>query len=258
MALVTLKWRNTRAFGGGPRFALSILLETLFGSLFAPIRMVFHSRFVVLNTIGRRIVWRSQTRGDAETGWRAALRYHGLDTIVATVWGVAVYRLNPTYFWWLAPILIALILSVPLSIVVSRVRWGERARRWGLFLIPEETEPPEELRDLNAAVATPWPEVRGDGFARAAVAPGVNALHATLLRAPRQVVPAIRAERRALLERALAQDPAHLDEAARRILMLDPTLVDALHDRTWALPDLRFEGWLRRAAPPTTRDRGPR
>jgi membrane glycosyltransferase len=257
-ALVTLKWRNTQAFGGRLRFALSVFLETLFGSLFAPIRMVFHSRFVVLNTIGRRIVWRSQTRGDAETGWRAALRYHGLDTVVATVWGVAVYRLNPTYFWWLAPILIALVLSVPLSILVSRVRWGERARRWGLFLTPEETEPPEELRDLNAALATPWAEVRGDGFARAVTAPGVNALHTTLLRAPRHLAPAIRAERRALLARALAHDPARLDEAARRILMLDPTLVDALHAGAWALPDLSFEAWLTRASAPTTRDPAPR
>src|SRR6185369_15055034 len=175
------------------RLSLSILLETLLGSLFAPIRMVFHSRFVVLNTIGRRIVWRSQTRGDAAT------RYHGLDTVIATVWGLAVYRLNPTYFWWLAPILVALVLSVPLSILVSRVRWGERARRWGLFLIPEETEPPQELRDLNAMLVEPWPETRGDGFARAVVGPDVNALHRTLLRAPRRLAPAVRVQRRDML-----------------------------------------------------------
>jgi membrane glycosyltransferase len=258
LILVTCKWRNTRAFGGYLRLTLSIFFETLLGSLFAPIRMVFHSRFVVLNTIGRRIVWRSQTRGDAETGWRAAFRYHGLDTVVATVWGVTVYRMNPTYFWWLAPILIALILSVPLSIVVSRVRSGERARRWGLFLIPEETEPPAELRDLNAALAGPWPEMRGDGFARGVILPGLNALHRTLMRAPRQLAPRIRQQRDAQTARALAHDPERLDESIRRVLMHDARQVDALHEGVWSLPDLSFEAWLMQAAPPSAADRGPR
>ncbi|HWP66964.1 MAG TPA: glucans biosynthesis glucosyltransferase MdoH [Candidatus Limnocylindria bacterium] len=257
-ALVTLKWRNPRAFGGTSRLALSILLETLIGSLFAPIRMVFHSRFVVLNAIGRRIVWRSQTRGDAETDWRAALRYHGLDTVIATVWGLAVYRLNPTYFWWLAPILVALVLSVPLSILVSRVRWGERARRWGLFLIPEETEPPPELRELNALLAERSPETSGDGFARAVVEPELNAVHRVLLRAPRRLAPAIQAERRQRLVQALAHDPARLDDDMRRLLMHDPVLVDGLHEGVWALPDLSFERWLMRAAPPTTEAPAPR
>jgi membrane glycosyltransferase len=251
LVLVTTKWRNTRAFGGGLRLSLSILLETVIGSLFAPIRMVFHSRFVVLNTIGRRIVWRSQTRGDAETGWRAALRYHGVDTVIATVWGVAVYQLNPMYFWWLAPILVALVLSVPLAIVVSRVRWGARARRWGLFVTPEETDPPDELRDLNALLAAPWPDAGSDGFARAVVAPGTNAVHRALLRGPRRLTAAIRGQRRELLAEALAQDPVRLDDAARRILMHDAAMVDALHDGAWALPDLSFEAWLMRAARPT-------
>jgi membrane glycosyltransferase len=155
------------------------------------------------------------------------------------------------YFWWLAPILVALVLSVPLAIVVSRVRWGARARRWGLFVTPEETDPPDELRDLNALLAAPWPDAGSDGFARAVVAPGTNAVHRALLRGPRRLTAAIRGQRRELLAEALAQDPVRLDDAARRILMHDAAMVDALHDGAWALPDLSFEAWLMRAARPT-------
>ena len=47
--LIAIKGRNTRSYGGVARLSLSVLLEILLSSLFAPIRMVFHSRFVVQN-----------------------------------------------------------------------------------------------------------------------------------------------------------------------------------------------------------------
>ena len=58
-------------------------------AIFAPIRMVFHSASSSRTSLGRRVTWRSQQRGDDETGWGDALRYHGLDTVVASAWGVA-------------------------------------------------------------------------------------------------------------------------------------------------------------------------
>jgi membrane glycosyltransferase len=245
--LLVFKQRATRAFGGFPRLVASVVVEVVFASLFAPIRMVFHSRFVVLNTIGRPIVWRSQVRGEAETGWREALRHHGVDTVVATAWGATVYSLNPEYFWWLTPIVVALLLSVPLSIVASRVGWGERARRAGLFLIPEETAPPAELRDLDALLAES--RETGDGFVRAALDPGVNALHQALLRGPRRLAPAVRTARRAFLERALRLGPEALGNRERRVLLFDPEATSALHRGVWDLPDERFETWLRASRP---------
>jgi membrane glycosyltransferase len=104
----------------------------------------------------------------------------------------------------------------------------------------------------------PWPETRGDGFARAVVGPDVNALHRALLRAPRRLAPAIRAQRRDMLAQALARDLSRLDAATRRLLMHDPVLVDALHEGAWALPDLSLEPWLMQAAPPSGREPVPR
>ena len=97
---------------------------------FAPIRMVFHSRFVVQNLIGRTVPWHSQEREDAETGWREAVRHHGLDTLFASAWGAGLYWLNPAYFWWVTPIIVALILSVPLSVFATL--------RGSLFAIGDE------------------------------------------------------------------------------------------------------------------------
>ena len=248
--LIGLRAESAKAYGGRSRLTLSVLLEILLSSLLAPIRMVFHSRFVLQNLIGRTVTWRSQGREDAETGWGEALRYHGLDTLVASAWGAGLYWLNPGYFWWVTPIITALILSVPSSVLASRVRFGDRTWAWGLFAIPEETAPPQELRDLQDNLhaaqteAGTLPDGEREGFVRAVVDPYMNALHRALLGRRRSLRPSIRAARRALLERALADGPAALSERQRKILLSDPDMTAELHYRVWQLADrVRAERW---------------
>ena len=260
IVLIAAKGRNTKAYGGFIRLTLSVLVEILISSLLAPIRMVFHSRFVVQNLIGRTVTWRSQGREDAETSWGEAIRHHGLDTVFASAWGSALYWLNPDYFWWVTPIIGALLLSVPVSVLASRVRLGDWARARRLFMIPEETDPPRELRELedNLRVAQEADarrvEVGSDGFTRAYADPYVNALHRLLLRGRRCVKPSIRAARQQLLEQALAEGPAALAPRQRRIVLGDPEVTAALHDRVWECAEReRSARWLRTEPPSAAR-----
>jgi len=246
---------EARHYGGAGKLLASVVLESVLATLLAPIRMAFHSRFVLLNLMGREVPWISQRREDRETPWRDALRHHGRDALVALAWGSAVLWIAPTYFFWLTPVLVALVLSVPLSVLTSRVRLGEAARRGGLFLTPEETSPARELRDLYIAAvemnaARDWrPPKERDGFVRAAVDPYVNALHCTLQRGERRLRPSIERERRGWLERALAQGPDALGSIERRVLLSDPELAAELHRRIWELEDEDLaEQWGRPAA----------
>ncbi|HEY8514712.1 MAG TPA: glucans biosynthesis glucosyltransferase MdoH [Candidatus Binatia bacterium] len=239
--LVVLRGR-TRAHGGIVRLCASVLVELLLSTLLAPIRMVFHTRFVVQNLLGRTVTWKSQGRDDAETSWGEALRHHGLDTLFATAWGVTLYWLNPDYFWWVTPIIAALLLSVPTSVYSSRVSLGDRARRLGLFLTEEETSPPQELRDLweneriAAEASAKLPPEQRDGFMRALIDPYVNALHRALLRRPRKLRPSIREAREQLAERLLRDGVSALSPREQRIVFHDPDLVDRLHAEIWQLP----------------------
>ncbi len=253
--LILIRERSARAYGGVVRLTVSVLLEILLSSLLAPIRMVFHSRFVMTNLLGRTVRWRSQAREDAETGWGEAVRHHALDTLVASVWGVTLYWLNPSYFWWVTPIIGALILSVAVSTLSSRTRLGDRARRARLFLIPEESDPPAELRaleellDAARARTAATPASERDGLVRAAVDPTANALRRALLGGRRRLRAGIRTARQALLARALANGPASLDVRERRVLLRDPDVVDELHRRVWALTEPeRAERWGRPGA----------
>jgi membrane glycosyltransferase len=255
IALIVFKSRTARAYGGKLRLFLSVLLEILFSSLLAPIRMVFHSRFVVQNLLGRTVTWRSQGREDAETSWREAIAHHGFDTVFATAWGMSLYLLNPHYFWWVTPIIGALFLSIPFSVYASRVRLGTRARTLGLFLIPEESDPPAELRDLDANLrqaerdVTQLPHAETDRFVRVAVDPFVNATHRSLLGRPRRLRPPLLAARVDLLNRVLLGGPRELSPDERRVLLSDPALVDRLHVAVWALSDAaRAAQWGRPGA----------
>ena len=246
--------RNSRSFGGLTRLSVSVILEIILSSLLAPIRMTFHSRFVVQNLLGRTVTWSSQGREDAETSWREAIRHHGFDTLFASAWGIGLYWMNPDYFWWVTPIIGALILSIPTSVVSSRVSLGDRARRWRLFLIPEESDPPAEIRSLTERLAVEEaeeqarPAVERDGLVRVAADPLVNALHRAMLGDPRRLTPEIQAARQALLERLVTQGPGSLAARERRQFLTDPVLIDQLHERVWSLPDRdRARQWGRPA-----------
>jgi membrane glycosyltransferase len=224
---------QARAYGGVLRLMASVVLDVVLSSLLAPVRMAFHSRFVFTNLIGRTVVWRSQTREDAETSWADAIRAHGFDTLFASAWGVSLFMLNPDYFWWVLPIIGALAVGIPVSVLASRVDMGSRARGLGLFLTPEEGDPPAEIRAVAARLAALGPARERDGFVAAIVDPFLNALHRALLRPVRSLRPSIRAAHAALVDEALRKGPQGLTVAERRLLLRHPDLMAELHRRVW-------------------------
>lgn len=223
---VVLFWiRGARDFGGRMRLLLGMLCETVFSALLAPIRMVFHSQFVVAPLLGRTISWKSPPREDSETSWREAVTHHGTHCLLGIAWAGGVYWLNPSYLLWLLPVVGALALSIPVSVFSSRIRLGRRLRAAGLFLIPEEIAPPPELQALEHYVRTapPLPD-----FAAAVSDPTINAL-------ARAAVPMRQrsANAAAQLEDAMAdilkRDPASLESALRMKLLNNPAALARLH-----------------------------
>ena len=60
IVLVVLR-RQAAAYGGLVRLLFSVLVEIALSTLFAPIRMVFHARFVAMNLMGKTVAWRSSS-----------------------------------------------------------------------------------------------------------------------------------------------------------------------------------------------------
>jgi membrane glycosyltransferase len=226
--------RGATEYGGSARLTASIAGELLLSAMLAPIRMLFHSQFVVSAFVGWAIQWKSPAREDAETTWREALRRHGAHTLLGLLWAAGVYWLNPPYLWWLLPIVGALMLSIPLSVYTSRLRLGRRLRAARLFLIPEETHPPEEIRAMMQAVAAaPAPP----GFIDAVTDPATNALACAAAVARFTRTALVHNHRLQNVDVALREGPGALSRPAKLRLLGDPIALSRLHWQVWTSPD---------------------
>jgi membrane glycosyltransferase len=174
LAIVALFLRKEQhQYGGGMRLIASAVLEFAVSTLYAPIRMVFHTRFVLAILSGRHGGWQSPPREDAGTPWTEALRRHGLHAALAVLWFLAVIETEIGRAWWLLPLLSGLLLAAPLSVMTSRAALGRRLRECGLLEIPEERWAPEVLRQSRRFLQfTPGLP----SFVRAMFEPSVNVL----------------------------------------------------------------------------------
>jgi membrane glycosyltransferase len=240
---------NPANFGGAARMWASVAAECLLSALFAPIRMLFHTQFVLTALAGRSVRWRSPPRDDAETTWSDAVRRHGVHTLIGVAWAVFVGWLNPAFLGWMLPVVGALILSIPLSVYTSRVAPGRRLRRRRFFLIPEEARPPAVMRATRRYVKQALPRI---DLAQAIVDPLHNALACAEGTARFDLPPAAAREREALCARALNEGLAPLTPAERATLVGDPLALSKLHFAVWTAP-AAHPGWavLRASAPPS-------
>ena len=144
-----------RGYGGASRVLWSLLIEQVFSVLLAPAMMLFHTTFVITTLAGKPVSWHAQERGDRGIGFVEALRRHAWHVLIGLTWGALIVRFAPHYIGWLLPVLIGMVLSVPLTMLTSRIAPADWLRRHRLLLTPEETDPPPELAALQSSLAHP-------------------------------------------------------------------------------------------------------
>ncbi|APV50027.1 glucan biosynthesis glucosyltransferase H [Betaproteobacteria bacterium GR16-43] len=230
-ATVLIWVRGERAFGRGIRAAISVAIETVFSALFAPIRMIFHTQFVTAGLAGIAIKWKSPPREDTQTRWGQALRRHGLHTLLGIAWTAFVWWLDPRVLPWVLPVAGALVLSIPLSVLSSRVDLGRFFRRLGLFATPEELHPFEEIVRTKELARTAR---EGPGLEEAVMDPRINALAAASGTPRFHESAAALEEREALVAKALREGLPALTRGERSRLLNDPIALSRLHLEAWA------------------------
>ena len=242
-------------FGGRRRLVFGAVTETLLSALLAPINMAFHAKFVLTTLLGQGVSWATQRRSaDADgTDWREAILTHGGHTVFGIVWGVSSYIISPSFFWWLSPVIAGLVLSIPLSIGLSKASFGRGARAVGLFLTPEEVAPPYELKRLEQNLAEcyrhlqPLGPSRADyGLLQTVLDPYINALHVALLRQKRQTEES-REWFSQLRDRLLRDGPGKLTVKEKMALLMDAESMIALHRELWNTPAESLAEWWRLA-----------
>jgi membrane glycosyltransferase len=153
-----------------------------------------------------------------------------LQTLLGVAWTGFVAWLNPLFLGWVLPVAGALILSIPLSVYTSRVSLGQRARRAGVFVIPEEIHPPREIRAARRYRRTAAPSRT---FVDAAFDPYINALVCAMPNGGRRLPDAVRRERVLLAQDAIARGPVALNPDQKARLLGDPWALSWLHSELW-------------------------
>ncbi|HEY5581291.1 MAG TPA: glucans biosynthesis glucosyltransferase MdoH [Rhodoferax sp.] len=138
--------RQQQAYGGTASLLRSAMLETLIALLQAPVRMLAHSLFVVVALTGLKLEWKSPPREAAAVPWRYALAQLAPMSLMIAVLAGGVAMIDPRALVWLLPVGLPLLLSIPMTVVTSRVGLGTVMRAQNYLLIPEETKSPAVLR----------------------------------------------------------------------------------------------------------------
>jgi membrane glycosyltransferase len=215
--------RDAAAFGGGVRLAASVVAEIVVSALLAPVRMLFHTQFVLAALAGWSIQWKSPKREDAATSLDEAVRRHGWQTAIGAVWVAVVAWQAPEFLPWIAPVAAGMLLAVPLSVWMSRTAPGAAARSGGLFLTPDETAPTLEVVATDRYAGEARPQVR---FADAVMDPE---LFLVVREAARRRSPLAARARDERVERALLSGPDALTAAERRAMLADLEALTTLY-----------------------------
>jgi membrane glycosyltransferase len=239
LALVLLlrereRWRY---FGGPVRATMSVVLESLFSVVTAPVLMVFQTKFVAAILLHRNVGWPTQQREDRVTTWSEALRAHGSQLLLGVAAGLVTWFYVPGFFWWFTPVLAGLVLAVPVSVLTSRSDLGRAAARLGLLMTPQEVAPAAVVRRYRAIVELP------DAFGRTAgqrprwlaalIDPRVYHLHRMQL-PPDEPTRRQRHQLDGLMYTLIDQGEDALDIAERRAMIGNATCLKRIHIGLWS------------------------
>jgi membrane glycosyltransferase len=151
---VLTRARLRRLFGGGIRFIASFAMTILFVILVAPIMWASHTLFLARLLLGRTITWTAQARDDHQVSWSLALQHFWPQTLIGLVPVLVLALTVPSAIPYALLLAGGPLLSVPLAVITASPALGRALIAIGLDRLPEETDPPPELRVLNLPAIT--------------------------------------------------------------------------------------------------------
>ena len=138
-ALALSRPAERRAFGGGKMMLKSMAAEMALSALTAPIYMIGNTRAVFEILIGKDAGWHAQDR-DADGLSRTDAKANYRNEFFAGLFFTVALAPRPDLLLWVWPIVVPLLFSAQIARWTSSREAGEKARRAGLLMTPEEIE----------------------------------------------------------------------------------------------------------------------
>jgi membrane glycosyltransferase len=149
LADILLTPGGVRAYGGLRRFLAGAAIEIAFSFLLGAVTTFRLTLFMIGLVFGRSVVWNGQARDAHGVAWTTALRGLWGPFLFGLVVGGAMLALSPEAFLWSLPLTLGYLVAVPFAVATASPRLGALVTRHGICAIPEEFEPPAEIRALR-------------------------------------------------------------------------------------------------------------
>jgi membrane glycosyltransferase len=138
-------------YGGPVRFAVSAALELVFSFLQGAISTIRTSIFMIGLAFGKSVVWGGQSRDAYGISWATAVRTLWPQTLFGVVVCGLLWMVNPSVFWWSLPLTAGYLVAIPFAVLTASPALGRWFKRVGLAGIPEDFDPPAEIRAVQEA-----------------------------------------------------------------------------------------------------------
>jgi membrane glycosyltransferase len=140
-------------YGGLMRFALSAAIELVFSFLQGAVSTIRTSIFMVGLLFGKSVTWGGQSRDAHGISWHTALATLWPQLLFGTIVCGALLLISPTALLWSLPLTAGYLLAIPFGVLSADPAVGRALRTAGLCGIPEDFDPPPEVRTLQAVKA---------------------------------------------------------------------------------------------------------
>jgi membrane glycosyltransferase len=235
--MLAIKNKTYSRYGGFKKLFVSVFLEFLYSILVAPIHMLFNSASVLFVMLGKKIVWTTQNRcEDGSLTLKEAIKNHSPHTILGIIFALAAWNIARPFFWWISPITIGLIFSIPISFCISKTSLGNLFKKHCIFFTPSEMQSPPIYQNYLTLLEEKTSSQTNHSISsivKLVINPYANALHITLLlqrgREKHRITPYL--DR--LLKKLLEEGISALMPRELAALLYSPHAVDLLHKEVW-------------------------
>ena len=140
---------EVRRFGGGLRFAVSAAIEIVFSLLQGAVTTIRTSLFMLGLPFGKSIVWNGQKRDGRGVSWGEASAALWPQLLFGVAVCGALLLLSPMVLIWSLPLTAGYLLAIPFTVLTALPALGRYMRDHKLAGIPEDFDPPPELRAVD-------------------------------------------------------------------------------------------------------------
>ncbi|HXF53567.1 MAG TPA: glucans biosynthesis glucosyltransferase MdoH [Hyphomicrobiaceae bacterium] len=138
-------------YGGTGRFLASAVIEVVFSFLQGAVSTIRTTIFMIGLAFGASVAWGGQARDAHGISWVAAVRELWPQTLFGIVVCGGMFAVEPAVLWWSLPLTAGYLLAIPFAVLTAAPAFGRALKEWGLCGIPEDFDPPAEIRAMGKA-----------------------------------------------------------------------------------------------------------